>query len=158
MLHTATPHRASAYGEQGNVYLIVVVLVAVRYRRAGGVQHADTQRLMCTSLEAAVSVLPLAIIPSCTIVAAKIMRILFTTKKTMCRAVLHYIASRVSCGSNYGTHGSHGRGSGRGSGSQGNSPRSDSRYGEGSRLPRRGSETPPRGKSHGRLPSRRRPK
>ena len=80
MLHTATPRRASAYGEQGNVYLIAVVLVAVRYRRGGG-QHADTQRLMCTSLEAAVSVLPLAIIPSCTIVTAKIMRILFTTKK-----------------------------------------------------------------------------
>ena len=51
---------------------------------------------MHASLEAAVSVLPFAIIPSCTIVAAKVMRILFTTKKTMCRADFYYIASRVS--------------------------------------------------------------
>lgn len=61
-------------------------------------------------------------------------------------------------GSNYGAHGSHGRGSGRERGSRGSSPRSDSRYGEGSRSPRRGPEAPSRGKSHGRLPSRRRPK
>lgn len=74
----------------------MVLSVAVRYRRGGGGQHVDTQRLICASLEAAVSVLPFAIIPSCTIVAAKIMRILFTTKKTMCRAALYYIASRVT--------------------------------------------------------------